>query len=151
MKTKRRKCCWVNFCCVVRLVGCWRFFPCSRSIAFPPVVTPFCSVLSACELPHALSLNRPIFSLSWNEHGPLTWRHTSQSRSANTARRGASLFNINKERPSWQARSSGWEALIKNKLFNNFTPSCPDDAYVRHPGTAWTCGHIITKLESGPF
>lgn len=96
--TLRRKCCGV--CCVVRLVECWRFFPFSRSIACSPCGHPFCSVLSACVLPHTLSWAlRAFLSAGTN---------TGRSRDVTPPRaRAQRCLILMRHAPSWQARSSG--------------------------------------------
>lgn len=60
-----------------------RFFPLWSPLLF--------SSLCMCVTAH-FELSPSSFSLSWNEHGPLTWRHTSRSESA-------ALFNIHEARP----------------------------------------------------
>lgn len=60
-----------------------RFFPLWSALLF----SSLCMCVTA-----RFELSPSSFSLSWNEHGPLTWRHTSQSESA-------ALFNIHEARP----------------------------------------------------
>ncbi len=113
--------------------GMLTFFPVNR---FFPLWSPLLlSSLCMCVTAH-FELSPSSFSLSWNEHGPLTWRHTSRSESAE-------LFNIHEAPPPDRHAPLGLVALIKNKLVYNFSASCPDDAYVWHPENTKTRGHLV--------